>query len=275
MPDIRTAEGRAAWESFAARPDRLLACFDFDGTLSPIVSDPAEAGIAPAARDALAALAPRIGAVAIVTGRPVDQVLDLGGFVGVGGLENLVILGQYGAERWDAATGDVVRPDPPSGLAAASEELPAVLREHGAGEAHVEDKRLALGVHVRRLPDAPAAFERLAEPLRDLAERHGLHAEPGKYVIELRAAGVDKGGAVRTLIAETDASDVLFAGDDLGDLAGFAAVRAHRDSGAGHGLLVASDTGEPTALAEEADLVVAGPDGVTAVITDLVTAIDS
>ena len=60
----------------------------------------------------------------------------------------------------------------------------------------------------------------------------------------------------------------MFAGDDLGDLAAFAAVRALR--AAGHpGLTVCSASGEVTELAEQADLVVDGPDQVIALLAGL------
>ncbi len=45
---------------------------DFDGTLSPIVDDPARARAAPGAAEALVALAARFGLVAVMSGRPTD-----------------------------------------------------------------------------------------------------------------------------------------------------------------------------------------------------------
>jgi len=51
-----------------------------------------------------------------------------------------------------------------------------------------------------------------------IAARLGLAAEPGRYVIELRPPGVDKGSALTGLAGERAARSVLFCGDDLGDL---------------------------------------------------------
>ena len=45
------------------------------------------------------------------------------------------------------------------------------------------------------------------------------------------AGGMDKGAALRALAAERDASAVLFAGDDLGDLAAYDAIEALRKEG--------------------------------------------
>jgi trehalose 6-phosphate phosphatase len=87
-------------------------------------------------------------------------------------------------------------------------------------------------------------------------------------VIELRPPGVNKGTALTELIAERNPAAVLFAGDDLGDLPAFGAVRALR--AAGHpGLTVCSASGEVSELAAEADLVVAGPDEVAALLSAL------
>ncbi|GAA3229406.1 hypothetical protein GCM10020256_42390 [Streptomyces thermocoprophilus] len=64
---------------------------------------------------ALAALAPKVAAVAVVTGRPAEVAVRYGGFDGVPGLEHLSVLGHYGAERWDAGTGEITAPPPASG----------------------------------------------------------------------------------------------------------------------------------------------------------------
>ena len=78
---------------------------------------------------------------------------------------------------------------------------------------------------------------------------------------------MDKGQALRTLIdqAERQPSAVMFCGDDLGDVAAFDAVRALRGEGV-PGLTVFSGSAEVTELAQPADLVVDGPDGVVALL---------
>jgi trehalose 6-phosphate phosphatase len=60
----------------------------------------------------------------------------------------------------------------------------------------------------------------------------------------------------------------MFAGDDLGDLAAFAAVATWRESGR-PGLTVCSASTEVNDLAAEADLVVAGPGGISALLAAL------
>ena len=75
----------------------------------------------------------------------------------------------------------------------------------------------------------PGLIDELAEPLSALAGDLGLVVEPGRQVIELRAPGIDKGDAVRALVSRLGARQVIFAGDDLGDLPAFAAVEELRD----------------------------------------------
>jgi trehalose 6-phosphate phosphatase len=213
----------------------------------------------------LAALAARVRAVVVVTGRPARQVVALGELDKVADAlpagTRLVVMGQYGNERWDASSREFTSPEPPAGLQAFRDELPRLLKAERAEGAHIEEKGLAVAVHTRRLPDAAAAFARLEEALADAAERHGLSLEPGRMVLEVRAPGMHKGLALETAVAEHDAGGVLFAGDDLGDLEAFEAVRALRDGGL-PALLVCSGSEEQEALAELADVVVDGPGGV-------------
>ena len=253
-----TPEGRAGLEAIVASPADALIGLDFDGTLSPIVPDARDARAHPDAVPALARLAGLVGTVAIITGRPAADAVGYGGLDAVPGL---IVLGQYGLQRWQ--DGHLSTPEPPPAVDQARQALPALVREAGpaAEGTWIEDKAHALAVHTRRAADPEAALERLREPLTRLAADLGLAAEPGRLVIELRPRGVDKGGALRGLVRETTARSVLFGGDDLGDLAAFDAVRQLRASGT-PGCVVASASPETPQVAAAADLVVAGPDGV-------------
>lgn len=266
---IPTAPGRAAWSAVVADPRSTLVCTDFDGVLAPIVDDPEAAWASEDVMDALGLIGARVGKVAVVTGRPARTVVRLGRLHERAGLRALTVLGLYGCERWDAATGEYTEPDAPPTIAAAAAELPALLEEVGLTGARVEDKRLSLGVHTRELAHPAAALERLREPLADLAARHGLEVQPGRYVLELRASGQDKGGAVRRLVGESRARTVVYAGDDLGDVPAFEAVRDLRGRGVVDGLLVCSGSTEQDALVGLADVVVPGPPGVAALFRAL------
>ncbi|WP_037622293.1 trehalose-phosphatase [Streptomyces aureus] len=269
LPAPVTPAGRDALEAILARPARTVVALDFDGTLAPIVPDPDRARAHPDAVPALAALAPEVASVAVVTGRPAGVAVRHGGFAGVPGLEHLVVLGHYGAERWDAVSGTVTAPAPHPGVAAVRAELPGFLDRIGAWQGTwIEEKGRAVAVHTRRADDPQAAFEALREPLGELAARHGLIVEPGRMVLELRPPGMDKGVALSEYVRETGAEAVLYAGDDLGDLPAFAAVDKLRSDGV-PGLLVCSGSSEVAELAERADLVVDGPAGVVRLLAAL------
>ncbi|MGK5496820.1 trehalose-phosphatase [Streptomyces sp. URMC 125] len=266
LPEPATPAGRDGLAALLADPGRAVVALDFDGTIAPIVPDPDRARAHPGAVPVLARLAPLLRAVVIVTGRPAEVAARYGGFAGAPGLERLVVLGAYGAERWDAATGETRTPPPHPGVEAVREELPGLLKGAGAPEGTwIEDKGRAVAVHTRRAVDPQGAFELLRAPLEELAARHGLAVEPGRLVLELRPPGMDKGVALTDFLRETDAGSVLYGGDDLGDLAAYDAVDRLRGGGL-PGLLVCSGSEEVTALAERADLVVDGPAGVVALL---------
>jgi trehalose 6-phosphate phosphatase len=255
-------------EAVLEHPDQTLVGIDFDGTLAPIVADPDQAYADPRAVAALARLGTLLGTVAVITGRPARTAVRLGGFRGMAGLGHLVVLGQYGVERWDAASDEFVIPPEPGQVAALEEEIPPLLDSLGQGAARVEHKGRAVVVHTRQLPDPGASFETLSGPLTDLAGRHEMVVEPGKNVLEIRSPGIDKGVALRTIVAETGARQVVFVGDDLGDLPAFRVVDELRAEGLG-GVLVCSASHEEDALSSLADFVVQGPDGVGAWLEDL------
>jgi trehalose 6-phosphate phosphatase len=79
---------------------------------------------------------------------------------------------------------------------------------------------------------------------------------------------MDKGAALRGLAAERGARSVLFCGDDLGDLAAFAAIGQLRTAGV-PGCAVASQSAESPRVAEAADVVVDGPPGIVRFLSAL------
>lgn len=272
--EFTSADGQQKYAAFVRAARRAVVAFDFDGTLSPIVDDPEQAHIHPDAGDVLVDLADVVAAVAVITGRPARQALDLGGLEEVGNAigdagKELYLFGQYGNERWSSTQHRIVSPRPPHGLATFLRDLPRALRNADAADAWVEDKGLAHAVHTRRLPDPDAAFTRLLPPLRELAQRNGLVLEPGRHVIEVRSPGMDKGKAVERLVAETGAGGFLFAGDDLGDVEAFEAVQRLAKDGMPT-LLVCSASAEESALVPLSDVVVHGPDGVLELLRTLI-----
>ena len=270
VPPVRaaTAVGQAGLEAILADPAHALIASDFDGTLSPIVADPASALAAPGAGAALARLGAAVGTVAIITGRPAAEAIALGGFADV---PRLIVLGHYGAERWQA--GVLVAAPVPGGIGVARGALPGLLAAAGAPEGtRLEDKATALAVHTRQTADPEGALARLREPLATLAASAGLTLEPGRFVLELRPPGTDKGAALRALAGDRAARSELYRGDDLGDLAAFAAVRELRAGGV-PGCTVGARSQESPQVAEAADLAVDGPSGVVRLLSALADAI--
>lgn len=268
LPRPDTADGRIGLAALLADPPRALIALDFDGTLAPIVEDPTAARATVAAATAVRKLAGLAGTVAIVTGRP---AADAARFAGVADVPEVTVLGHYGRQRWER--GRLSSPRPPSGLAVARAELPALIAAAGADPGTwIEDKGEALAVHTRRAAEPQAELDRLAGPLTELAGRTGLAVEPGRLVLELRPPGADKGAAIRELVSERTPAAIFFCGDDLGDRPAFDAVRELRADGT-PGLLVASGSAEtPDEITAGADLVVQGPAGVAELLDGLAAA---
>jgi trehalose 6-phosphate phosphatase len=271
--EFTSEEGEQKYAALVRAAAEAVVGLDFDGTLAPIVEDPAQAHIHPEAGAVLAALAEQVRAVAVVTGRPARQALDLGGLERVGNAigdagKELYLFGQYGNERWSSTNRRVIAPRPPHGLATFIADLPRLLRRLDAEDVHLEEKGLAVAVHTRRVADPEATYAALLPALREQAARHDLVVEPGRQVIEIRSPGMHKGIVVDTLVEELDAGGFVFVGDDLGDVEAFDAVAALAKGGMPT-LLVCSSSDEESALVALSDVLVHGPEGVLELLRQL------
>jgi trehalose 6-phosphate phosphatase len=238
----------------AAHAGEVAIGLDFDGTIAPIVEDPAAARPLPGLVDLLGPLADRYAAVALISGRPAAY---LAGHAAAPGVR---YLGMYGLE--EIVEGRVLV-DPrleaaQPAVAAAARGLAADPAVEASG-AHLEDKRYAVAVHTRRVADPGRWAGPVGEAAARVAARHHLEVVPGRMVWELRPqVRGDKGDAVRRVVASSGARAVLVAGDDLGDLPAFAVAGE-----LGGGLRVAVRSAEsPAELLAAADLIVDGPEGV-------------
>ncbi|WP_207782004.1 trehalose-phosphatase [Phytoactinopolyspora limicola] len=250
-------DGRIAALRSALEPHlpHTLVALDFDGVLAPIVDRPEDARALPGTARLLARIAERVARVAIVTGRPAADAVRLGELADVPGL---VVLGHYGLQRW--SSGRLETPDVVRGVTLARPRL-AALVERTSGVT-LEDKHHSLAVHTRRAVDPQGVLDALHEEVATIAAESGLQLTPGRFVLEVRPAGIDKGVAVRQLVDEVGARAVVYAGDDLGDLPAVDAVRQLATSGV-TGVVICSDTNESVpGLRERADVVVPGPAGV-------------
>jgi trehalose 6-phosphate phosphatase len=243
-------------------PGSALIAIDYDGTLAPIVSQPEDAAPEPGAIDVLRQLAGKVGALAVISGRPIDGLLDLGGLGAVPGIR---LLGHYGLERW--YDGQTTSPASSDSIDTARDRLAGLLADAAEG-VRVEDKTHSLVVHTRNSPNPAADLDRLSPRLLALAGELGLEAVRGRFVIELRPHGIDKGVALRELIDTVGARTVIYLGDDLGDLPAYDLIEELTAAGAIVGMTVASaapgDADAPAEPAERADVVLGGPTAVVA-----------
>lgn len=194
---------------------RLVVFLDYDGTLSPIVDDPAAATLSDSMRAALKHLAARVP-VGIVSGR------DLGEVQAFVDDDSLYFAGSHGFDLagpngWHEVVelGQRFLPT----LAAAADDLET--RLSSVDGARVERKRFSLAVHFRQVAaDAEAA---VAQAVQETIARYSdLRASAGKKVYDIKPrADWHKGRAVLSLLATLDleGDDVLpvYVGDDTTD----------------------------------------------------------
>ena len=200
----------AAWALF----------LDFDGTLIDIAMTPDAVVVPPKLREILAACIEAFGgAVAIVSGRPIstlDALLDP---------LKLPAAGLHGLElRMPDGTVEEAA-HRVSGLAELRAQFRSLVREDA--RLVVEDKGSSLALHFRR---APERERELRELVAAAAARHDGHeVMHGKMVLEVRPAHADKGTAIARFLGTPPfvGRTPVFAGDDITDEDGFAAVQRH------------------------------------------------
>jgi trehalose 6-phosphate phosphatase len=250
-----------------ADPPRAALLFDVDGTLAPIVADPAKAAVPQSTRDALAALATRYGLVACITGRPAATARLMVG------LKEITYAGNHGLEVLDPGAIEP-RPDPAlDGRERAAAQFVAGLDAAALTDAglELEDKGPIQAVHWRQAPD-PGIARDAAERIATDAQAAGLVPHRGRMVLELRPlATVNKGTATARLVTAAEVTGALFAGDDRTDLDAFAALRELTAAGElERAVCVGVGSAEaPPTLEREADLLVEGTGGLLDLLREL------
>ncbi|CAN5274847.1 trehalose-phosphatase [soil metagenome] len=196
-------------------PDAALF-LDFDGTLVALAETPEAIEVPPALVSLLTDLQTLLGgALAIVSGRQIDM---LDRFLAP---LRLPAAGEHGVQRRDAA-GKMKEQHPP--------ELTAVLDAANAlAGIHpgllVERKHAAIALHYRLAPDLETVcHDVMARVIEGQPHLELLH---GKFVFEVKPAGVNKGVAIDAFMQEAPFAGrrPVFAGDDTTDETGFAVVQ--------------------------------------------------
>jgi trehalose 6-phosphate phosphatase len=231
--------------SLAEDPGQAALFLDVDGVLAPIVPRPEDARVPEETRAELHRLNDRYALVACISGR---AGADAQRIVGV---PELVYVGSHGLELDNEA---------------AAEWRDRLRRFLEAVDwPATENKGLTASLHYRGSEDEGAARARLEE-VKARAEREGLVARFGRKVLEvLPPLAVNKGTAVRQLLAERNLRRALYAGDDTTDLDGFRALDGLDVSVR---IAVVSEEG-PAELREAADLLVGRPEELLSVLQRL------
>ncbi|QWL30597.1 trehalose-phosphatase [Rathayibacter toxicus] len=204
-----------------AATERLMVALDFDGTLAPEVDDPASARALPEARDAVLRLRELPATrVALVSGRALgslEQVAQLP--------KEVLLVGSHGTE---------IRLDPgDDALSLTAKEranrgvleriLHSVARD--LDNVWIEDKPAGFALHTRLATQLHSRIAHSAALARVRAEVDGVTIRSGKNVLEFSVRSATKGDAVEYLRHYTDATAMLYAGDDLTDEDAFAVLR--------------------------------------------------
>jgi trehalose 6-phosphate phosphatase len=202
----------AALERVAAAP-KLLVASDFDGTLAPLVDDPAKARALPEAEAALIALAAAPETeIALVSGRSLASLR-----AGVGQLaDHATLVGGHGVEHDDDA--------PSSEETARLDTAMRVFDDFidDVPGAWLERKPFSVVIHVRCVE--PDEAEGLLQGAALLAQELELHVLEGHGVLEALVRHPAKGVVLDILRERVEADAVVYLGDDITDEDAFAAL---------------------------------------------------
>jgi trehalose 6-phosphate phosphatase len=202
---------------------RICLFFDIDGTLVDLAPKPTDVVVDPHLLDDLQILAKRVdGALALVSGRPIQVIDEL--FQPV----KFKAAGVHGAQLRLVEDGEIEVVSGP-GLPASLREDLAELGLHNPGVL-IEDKVVSIAVHYRGLPTAAEALRSAIATILEECGDRSLGILSGKLVYEVKRNTHDKGTAVDTFMARPPfrGRRPVFIGDDVTDLAAFAALTRYR-----------------------------------------------
>lgn len=215
MPDGLPTDLREALDRAAQLPRLLIAC-DYDGTLAPIVSNPADARPLPAASAAVEELATLPGVtVALISGRALGVLKELSGVS-----DRVHLVGSHGAE-FDTGFLSPVDARAKDLLTEIKRTLDAIAGEYRGVTTELKPASVALHVRNASADDGAAALRRADEA----AATWDAQITDGKAVKEFAVIHTDKGQAVDILREEHDASAAVFLGDDVTDEKAFRRMR--------------------------------------------------
>ena len=210
---------------------------DIDGTILDLAPSPQQVWVPPGLRRTLARIDDLTGgAMALVSGRSLVDI-DL-----IFSPLQLAAIGGHGAEmRSSAGATPYLRATP---LGAALKRKLASLTELGPGVL-VEDKDYSLALHYRLAPDKETALRDAVAAICAHAPKGFVEILPGKQVIEIKPAGINKAEAVRELMSVPPFAgrNPIFIGDDTTDEPVFGVIAKFGGLGFSVGRIMADSNG--------------------------------
>ncbi|MFP4060779.1 MAG: trehalose-phosphatase [Bacteroidales bacterium] len=200
-----------------------LLFFDYDGTLTPIVDNPAEAELSFEMREIIRRLAV-MAKVAVISGRDMEDVRKLVL------LDNIYYAGSHGFRIWKPGGEIFENEEGKNYLPYLNQMEEALLKEQffASNGVEIERKRYAIAVHYRNAREKDEKY--IIQKVKEIKKNHPeLKAEGGKKIIEIKP-DIDwhKGKAIewlqQILQATEQKNETLYMGDDITDEDGFRAL---------------------------------------------------
>lgn len=188
-----------------SRSPSLLIATDYDGTIAPIVDNPAEAYPLESSVDSLRALAllPSTSA-GVISGRSLRDLAAMSRLP-----REVHLFGSHGGE-----TDTDVHRALDAGQRAALEDFRRDLVDTLPADV-IEHKTAGAAVHLRGLDEE--ARQAVEDGIAALIEAHAVFPTRGKQVVDLSVVPSSKAEALKNLRARTGAEVVVFIGDDHSD----------------------------------------------------------
>jgi|GEM_PF-5405605 len=217
----------------------LALMLDYDGTLTPIVSNPKEAQLDMEGLQRLQALSKRPEiSIALISGRSVEQLQDYMDWIFPA---PILLMGLHGGQAWEAQHGKWLQEPVVANIDMKqhfAEKVEAALNELGKGTfpegIHIEDKGYTFALHYRNV-----GSELIGETAHDLMKdlfnnddemRISFRLQEGHKVIEIVPSHFNKGAGVLFCLeywkyrGKKENIFPLFAGDDKTDEPGLQAA---------------------------------------------------
>jgi len=205
MTYLFSREGISELRSFI--DNRTLFAFDLDGTLAPIVADPAKIAIPEDVRSRLTALQQK-ASVAVITGRSRADALSHLGFTPV------FLAGNHGAEGLPGREAD--ESEYISLCGSWKKQLHELLPDRSASGIVLEDKGVTLTLHYRNAANRELAHAEILAAISRLVPTP--RSGSGKFVENVSPqTAPHKGTAILCIMEHLGYSRALFVGDDVTD----------------------------------------------------------